>query len=342
LIVVPTLDLADQWTRSLLTLGCPEDKIGLVTGSVKKTEELTVTTYESALIQIRTFRDKFGLLVFDEVHHLRGNFRFIGEGYVAPARLGLTATIDQTLSDELHDIVGPVVFHLKPEELLAEGYIANFELRRVLVDLPPPLRAQYKRYSGIYHSFLKKRNLRGLTGFRRMVMMTGTNAEARAALEAYRQARKLAFDSTAKIETVADILKRHRGDRILLFSESVQFVERVSREFLIPSITSRTPSDERKLILSLFRQGEVPIVAASRVLDEGIDIPEASVGIVVSGSGQPRQFVQRLGRLLRPSAPGKRAILYEVLATGTSEYQTSSRRRAGTGRREKRNKSGSG
>ncbi len=78
----------------------------------------------------------------------------------------------------------------------------------------------------------------------------------------------------------------------------------------------------------MFRSGDVTAIATSRVLDEGVDVPDASIGIILSGSGSTRQFRQRLGRLLRPSS-NKKAILYEIVASGTSEFATSRRRRKG-------------
>jgi superfamily II DNA or RNA helicase len=72
--------------------------------------------------------------------------------------------------------------------------------------------------------------------------------------------------------------------------------------------------------------GAYDAIVTSRVLNEGIDVPEASVGIVVSGTGSVREHVQRLGRLLRPRQ-GKRAILYELVSAGTAELYVSQRRR---------------
>ncbi|NQZ67176.1 MAG: ATP-dependent helicase, partial [Lentisphaeria bacterium] len=75
-----------------------------------------------------------------------------------------------------------------------------------------------------------------------------------------------------------------------------------------------------------FRDGSLPCIVTSRVLNEGIDVPEASVGIIVSGTGSVREHVQRLGRILRPQS-GKQAQLYELISAGTGEYYTSERRR---------------
>ena len=106
-------------------------------------------------------------------------------------------------------------------------------------------------------------------------------------------------------------------------------VYRIARAFLIPAITHHTPVKEWHDILQRFRTGEYPVVVTSRVLNEGVDVPEASVAIVLSGTGSRREYVQRLGRILR-HREGKQAVLYEVVAEATSEEQVSRRRRAGT------------
>ncbi|MDT7603709.1 MAG: hypothetical protein QOF61_1706, partial [Acidobacteriota bacterium] len=71
--------------------------------------------------------------------------------------------------------------------------------------------------------------------------------------------------------------------------------------------------------------GDVLALATSKVLNEGVNIPEASVAVVLSGSGSTREHVQRLGRILR-KVEGKEAVLYEVITAGTTEEQISRRR----------------
>ena len=75
-----------------------------------------------------------------------------------------------------------------------------------------------------------------------------------------------------------------------------------------------------------FKSGEYLAVVTNKVLNEGVDVPSAGVGIVLSGSGTVREHVQRLGRILR-KYKDKRAILYEVISRNTSEELTSKRRR---------------
>jgi superfamily II DNA or RNA helicase len=80
------------------------------------------------------------------------------------------------------------------------------------------------------------------------------------------------------------------------------------------------------VLLESFASGALPVLVTSRVLNEGVDLPSAEIAVVLSGTGTVREHVQRLGRILRPS-PGKKAVLYELVAEDTAEEYTSKRRR---------------
>ena len=125
---------------------------------------------------------------------------------------------------------------------------------------------------------------------------------------------------------LSQILKEHRDGKIFIFTEHNKLVHRISRQFLIPSITYRTPGKERGEILDRFKSGVYRAVVTSKVLDEGIDVPDADVGIILSGTGSGRAFIQRLGRILRKKE-GKEAVLYEIVSAETSETGTARRRK---------------
>jgi superfamily II DNA or RNA helicase len=114
--------------------------------------------------------------------------------------------------------------------------------------------------------------------------------------------------------------------RLFIFTEHNKLVHGISREFLIPAITYRTAGKERSEILDRFRSGIYRAVVTSKVLDEGIDVPEADVGVILSGTGSARAFIQRLGRILRKKE-GKEAVLYEIVSAETSEINTAKRRK---------------
>jgi superfamily II DNA or RNA helicase len=148
---------------------------------------------------------------------------------------------------------------------------------------------------------------------------------------AHRQARAIAFGTAGKLRVLADLLAQHYPARTLIFTDDNATVYRISQEFLIPAITHKTAVKERHDTLSRFRSGEYPVMVTSRVLNEGVDVPEASIAIILSGTGSTREYIQRLGRILR-RGEGKLAILYEVIAEATSEEHTARRRRSRTAR----------
>jgi superfamily II DNA or RNA helicase len=135
------------------------------------------------------------------------------------------------------------------------------------------------------------------------------------------------MNADRKLERLADLLERHRDDRIIVFTAHTELVYRISERFLIPAITAETGAAERREVLERFREGTYGRVVAANVLDEGVDVPDANVAVVLSGSGSEREFTQRLGRILRPKADDGRAVLYEIVSAETAEERVAARRR---------------
>ena len=122
------------------------------------------------------------------------------------------------------------------------------------------------------------------------------------------------------------LLEAHRNDRVLIFTNDNATVYQISRQYLVPAITHQTKTKERKHILDGFQTGEYSAIVTSRVLNEGVDVPAANVGIVLSGTSTVTEHVQRLGRLLRKHGD-KQALLIEVVTRGTVEEFITERRR---------------
>jgi superfamily II DNA or RNA helicase len=180
----------------------------------------------------------------------------------------------------------------------------------------------------MYRGFVEANGIRmsSPSGWTEFIMRSARSVEGRRAMLAYRRQRELAFCAPAKLDYVEHLLGRHRADRTILFTQDNATCYAVSRRFLIPAITHQTKVRERSEILARFSDGSYGAVVTSKVLNEGVDIPEANVAIVISGSGSVREHVQRLGRILRKQGE-KRALLYELVTAGTSEAFTSDRRR---------------
>jgi superfamily II DNA or RNA helicase len=328
LVITPTIDLLNQWYGELLAAF--KVPIGLLGGGYYDLQPLTVTTYDSAYIHLERWGNRYGLLVFDECHHLPGpTYMASAIGSLAPFRLGLTATPERADGQEalLPELIGPIVYRREIKQL-AGDFLAEYRTERVYVDLSPDEQERYQKAREQYRRFVEERGISmgSPQGWQRFLFETYRAAEGRAAFLAYREQRRLALAAAAKLQMLDQLLEKHRRDRVLIFTFDNATVYQIARRYLVPAITYQTKTRERHQILQRFHQGEYNIVVAGQVLDEGVDVPSANVGIILAGTGAVRQHVQRLGRLLRKQGE-KQAILYEVIARGTAEEFTSERRR---------------
>ncbi|NJN19869.1 MAG: hypothetical protein HC822_28350 [Oscillochloris sp.] len=229
----------------------------------------------------------------------------------------------------MYELAGPVVYRRSPEELAAEGHLAQFRRRRIPIDLSDDEALRYGVLMNEWKWFLARNRAalsQGGDFFGTLIRRSGSDPAARAALRAHHQARMIALNAEAKISVAAGILADHRADKVLIFSEYNLLVDQVARRLGLPSITYRTPPDERRAALAGFRSGAYSKLVAGRVLNEGVDVPDAAVAIVLSGSAAPREQIQRLGRILRPKQ--REAVLYELVTRHTSEVGASRRRNA--------------
>ena len=328
LVVTPTLDLMRQWHDQLTAFFGVE--VGAVGGGDHDHKPLTVTTYDSAYQQVEQWADKYGLLIFDECHHLPGPT--IGQaavGALAPFRLGLTATPERAdgADSQYSELVGPIVYRKEITELSGE-YLAEYKTRLEFVDLSPDEDAEYQACRNQYRQFVADNNisLGGANGWQRFIFEAQKTSDGRAALRAFRRQKQIERSASGKFRCLEKLMERHAGERMLVFTADNATVHEISRRYLVPAITHRTKVKERKQILERFHSGEYTVLTTSQVLNEGVDVPAASVGVVLSGSGSIKENVQRLGRILRKYGD-KQATLYEVIARGTAEEFTSDRRR---------------
>ena len=329
LIVVPTIDLLEQWVGELRReFDVPVGQFG---GGEQRLEWLTVSTYDSAYLKAESVGDRFGFVIFDEVHHLGGEgYRDIARTLPAPARLGLTATFERP--DGAHaaveSLLGPLVYRLSADDLAGE-HLATYDVKRLEVALTPSEREAYERNQETFTNYLARSNIRLRSGadYQQLVKRSGSDPAAREALLARQRAREVMLGAERKLETLEDVLETHRGERTILFTAHNDLAYEVGERFLAPVITHQTGTAERRDILERFRSGAYSRVVTSNVLDEGVDVPDASVAVVLSGSGSEREFTQRLGRILRPKDDGGRALLYEIVAAETGEESIADRRR---------------
>lgn len=286
LVLVPSRELAGQWHDVLLerTTLTPE-QIGEYHGGAKEIRPVTIATYQTAgMDRHRRLFDsrKWGLIVYDEVHHIPSPIHRRSASLQTKHRLGLTATPVRETDDqeEIYTLVGRPI-GTDWQGLFDAGYVAEPEVE--IRFLPWGSERHRNEYgSSVGH-----------------------------------EKRQLAATNPAKIPEIAAILHENRGSKAIVFVEYLEQGNAIAEELNVPFISGETPHARRSRLFGRFRSGELDTIVVSRVGDEGIDLPDAEVAIAASGlGGSRRQGTQRAGRTMRPVG---KARMYVLATQGTRE-----------------------
>jgi superfamily II DNA or RNA helicase len=327
LIVTYTKEQMFQWRDKIIEFTDVSPVIiGFFYGSEKRVTPITITTYQSAFRYVTMLASNFSMLIVDEVHHLPADkFRFIAENMYAPIRLGLSATVirEDGRHVDLFPLMGGVVYSKTLQELTERGYIAPFRVERIYVQFTSEEKKKYKELLDRYKKLAKNRTFEQLLADSRK-----GDVGALEAIKIRSELRSLVHNAEKKIEAVMKIVDKElkNNSKILIFTQYVEQAKNIAEKLSTYYIIGDLDEESRKKRLEMFKQGTIKILVLTTVGDEGIDVPDANVGIIVAGTGSKRQFIQRLGRLLRP-LPGKEARLYEVVVKGTFEETESRKRR---------------
>ncbi|MEM4606390.1 MAG: DEAD/DEAH box helicase [Thermofilaceae archaeon] len=294
LVCVTTVELAKQWVRRVYE--CLGLRAGILAGGEKRIEPLTVATYHSAVKALPEIYGRFGFIVFDEGHHVPARtFKEIALRAKARYVIVLSATPERSDKNEalIYKMCGEPVYSTSYYELVVRGLLAPLKVEVIPVQLDAEETARYMEASGAD------------TDYRRVTELI-----------------RIASCAKAKLEALKTIVRSEKG-KILVFC---QYVEQALKAYeavrevepRTALITGSTPKGERLRSFESFKNGSLRVLVATSVLDEGIDVPDADVAIILSGTGQVRQMVQRVGRVLRWT-PGKVAKVYEIISSGTIE-----------------------
>ena len=330
-VVAPTIDLLHQWYARLVNAFATD--VGVYYSGEKRVLPLTVTTYSSAGDLMAEYGNTFKLIIFDEVHHLPAPTW--GETALmtpAPFRLGLTATYPE--EDEqsngrwrIDELIGEVIYVKRIEDLVGRQ-LALYRTQRLRIDLSPEERQSYDADYAIYTGFVRSRQLRQRHGARwimELMRLSAVDAQARQAFLARQRLLRLLARAEGKFKVLDALLGEYAAERILVFTEHNSTAYEIAYRHLVPVITHETSAAERKHILDGFQAGRYRVVVTSRVLNEGVDVPEAKVAIVLGGTSGAREYIQRLGRILR-KVENREAVLFEVIARKTLEESKAQRR----------------
>ena len=327
LVVAPVRDLMYQWHRRILhALGYDA---GIVGDNVFRVRPVSVTTYDSACIHMEKFGAMFGLVVFDECHHLPGDVRRdAARMSAAPMRLGLTATPHRSDGRhvDLDRLIGPIVYDM-PISAARGKTLAEYEVVRIPVHLSDREQARYDALSRHVRQYVyERRQTEPSFTWEHLCAEAGADPAERRALRAYREKKAVEDRAEEKLRVLEDLFRLHAGTPMVIFAGSNAMARDVSRRFLVPCLLNHCRKKERLEVLSGLESGDYPALVANQVLDEGVDLPEVKVAVVIGGTASTKQAKQRLGRILRKSG-NARATLYEVVCADTNEAERSRQRR---------------
>lgn len=303
LVLTTNVTALRQWKNEIVdkTNLDPKD-VGEYSGERKDICPVTVSTY-----QILTYRDRkndeyphmalfqahnWGLIIYDEVHMLPAPiFRAVAD-IQAKRRLGLTATLvrEDGKEDDVFTLIGPKRYDKPWKELESQGWIAEAICTEIRVPMSEDLKLQYS-------------------------------------VADVRMKYRLSMENPAKLKVVAQLLERHKGDRILIIGQYLGQLDSIREMTNVPIITGQTPNVERDRIFGDFKSGKIQVLIVSKVANFAIDLPDANVAIQVSGTYRSRQEeTQRLGRVLRPKSDGSSAWFYSVVTKNSKDQECAKKR----------------
>ena len=298
LILTTSVTAVKQWKREILDkTDLKDEDVCEYTGDSKQIGPVTIATYqiityrpdkEEEFPHFKIFDERdWGLIVYDEVHLLPAPVFRVTAQIQARRRLGLTATLvrEDGREGDVFSLIGPKKYDVPWRELETAGWIAAATCTEVRVSLPADVRMEY-------------------------------------AVAELRDKYRIASENPTKDDVVAELLKRHANERVIVIGQYISQLKRLAKRFDIPLITGATANPEREDLYGRFRRGEVRHLVLSKVGNFAIDLPDANVLIQVSGTfGSRQEEAQRLGRVLRPKANGESAHFYTLVTRDTREIE---------------------
>ncbi len=302
LIITTNVAAVHQWMDELLDkTTIRKEDLGEYTGTAKDVRPVTIATYQvltwrpdkhSDFPHFDLFRrERWGLIIYDEVHLLPAPvFRVVAE-IQAIRRLGLTATLirEDGLQEDVFSLIGPKRYDVPWKELEAKGFIAEAFCREIRVPMSDHERLRY--------------------------VTSGT-----------RERHRVAAENPFKERVVKELIDNHSEDLVMVIGQFLNQLRSLAKTLNAPLITGATPNPERERIYSDFKAGRVRVIVVSKVANFAIDLPDASVAIQVSGTfGSRQEEAQRLGRVLRPKE--KNSYFYSIVTRYSVEEEYADNRR---------------
>lgn len=335
-IIVKTEALQKQWLNEIIEkTDIKEDDIGIIGGGKYEDDNKVIIAI------INSLRRKIvneGLLVLDECHNYQSeeNIKFINRSSFERI-LALSATPKRSDGRDilLLEDMAPIIYQYGFEEAKSDGNICDFKIVNIGVKFTPKESILYNEKN----EYVKKNFKRFGFSLSNVIMNTShpdpsTRFLALNLMRCIASRKKIIFESENKLHRLLKLLydktNISQPDKFIIFCEQINTSKMISKQIkdeIKNGLKVKTPElfnsgmkqDLKNNAIEKFKNNETNILVVVKAFDEGMDVPDANIGIVYTGSGVERQFIQRLGRILRKQ-PGKIAILYQLYVQDSKDY----------------------
>ena len=318
IIIVPTLALLDQWYVSLCEdFAVPAQSIATYSGEGRPPEPTTVNLMVANTARVHAPKlagMSETMLIVDECHRVASQANAAALRGCHTATLGISATperqYDNLFDEVLVPALGPLIYRYDYRSALADSVIVPFNLINVAADMTDEEQRRYDKATlDIARTFRK---------------LDGDSKTSPMLLRKLQNRARIAATSKRRIPIAIRLIEDNRNARILVFHESIQWAEAIQTVLTARGLSttlyhSGLRSELRRDNLRLYKAGVFNVLVTCRALDEGVNIPETSVAVIVSSTASARQRIQRLGRALRPAANKERASIYTIYLTKSEE-----------------------
>ena len=341
LIVTPTRDLVEQWINEAEDAGI---KVRVDSGADELLKSgapgIGVATYARAGTEKFLSAAKAGkripqLLIADEAHHLGSDVQ--GKHILShawQASLGLTATLERSdgAVEMINNKIGGVVYRYTVKQAIQDGVLAPFHYVTLGVDLEAEIREEYEEFDARVRSWAGKLLAQsGVSGMPKNFMKFAQEQKKLGVFAAsmyvsyWNKRRNLVAGSRAKLLALQKVRLETTNVQLLSFAETEPAAQAaaeilsVTPKFVVEFISGALSKSKRKQLLEEFRTSRIAGLIGPKLLDEGVNLPEADLGIVLAKSSSSVQLSQRLGRVLRRKKSRRDAVFLTLFARGTYE-----------------------
>ena len=330
LFLVPRIVLIEQNVRRLRRYGISDDHIGIYYGERKDIREITISTYQSAINNHNLIRSA-KMVILDEVHLVSESavaFDSIFDIIVEDSRkaiLGLTATINE--KDPKYQTILTVVPPVKKymiKDAVTDGRLAKPIVKPVEVSFTPEEQKSYDNASTAIKDISRKLQAYDPVKMTKILMRGGSRASMAKIWFAHVRKRKELLSATKqKLLKAAELVKRHIGERIMIFSETIDSIQQLKAILEANGIPAQTIHNgikpkERKQILESWGKDYFPLLSV-HTLEIGYDVPQVGIAIIIASTSNMNQVAQRIGRVVRKVDGKDQALVYVVYVSGTKD-----------------------